>query len=295
MNVLSWNCRGLGNQRAVQFLKEIVTQKKPKFIFLCETKCGKSRIDWVGRLLGFDCIFVVDPQGLSGGLAMLWKDGNEGSLLGFSHNHIDMRIVMEDGVLWRLIGLYGEPNRSRRENTWRLLKELAEDDTLPWCVIGDVNNILSQEDQRGGHPYPRRLLEGFNNCLADCGLEDMEMLGYPFTWERSRGTDFWVEIRLDRVLYNSRWAAIFLASKLVNLGTSSSDHCPIFLEPVAQPRFSTFHRFRFENAWLREPMCYQIVQSCWEEITSGGIMNKLELCASTLDQWGKEITGNFKG
>uniref|UniRef100_A0A803PMN5 RNase H type-1 domain-containing protein n=1 Tax=Cannabis sativa TaxID=3483 RepID=A0A803PMN5_CANSA len=180
-----------------------------------------AKLYWVFTLL--ITLLGVDPQGLSGGLAMLWKDGNEGSLLGFSHNHIDMRIVMEDGVLWRLTGLYGEPNRSRRENTWRLLKELAEDDTLPW------------------------------------------------------------------------WAAIFPASKLVNLGTSSSDHCPIFLEPVAQPRFSTFHRFRFENAWLREPMCYQIVQSCWEEITSGGIMNKLELCASTLDQWGKEITGNFKG
>lgn len=53
MNVFSWNCRGLGNQRTIQFLKEMVSQKKPSFIFLSETKCNKRRVDLVGRILGF--------------------------------------------------------------------------------------------------------------------------------------------------------------------------------------------------------------------------------------------------
>uniref|UniRef100_A0A803PTF4 Uncharacterized protein n=1 Tax=Cannabis sativa TaxID=3483 RepID=A0A803PTF4_CANSA len=34
MSLLSWNCRRLGNPQVVQFLKEIVFQKKPNVIFL---------------------------------------------------------------------------------------------------------------------------------------------------------------------------------------------------------------------------------------------------------------------
>ena len=38
MNVISWNYRGLGNQRAVNVLSHVVREKRPKIIFLMETK-----------------------------------------------------------------------------------------------------------------------------------------------------------------------------------------------------------------------------------------------------------------
>ena len=38
MNALSWNCRGLRNQRAVNVLSNLVGEKKPKIVFLMETK-----------------------------------------------------------------------------------------------------------------------------------------------------------------------------------------------------------------------------------------------------------------
>lgn len=79
-----------------------------------------------------------------------------------SKNHIDVEVCINDKSRWRFTGLYGEPDRQLRRNTWDLLRTLARDSNLPWCVMGDMNNVLSQQDKVGGAPYPSWLVEGFN-------------------------------------------------------------------------------------------------------------------------------------
>uniref|UniRef100_A0A803PEK6 Reverse transcriptase domain-containing protein n=1 Tax=Cannabis sativa TaxID=3483 RepID=A0A803PEK6_CANSA len=294
MNALSWNCRGLGNPWAFQFLKEIISQKKPKMVFLCETKCAKERVEWVGRNLGFEGVFIVEAQGRSGGLAFLWKVSQEGHVVGFSHHHIDFVVREEGKAEWRLTGVYGESRRTHRQETWDLLRTLKQSSSLPWCILGDLNNVVSQQDKRGGHPYPRALIEGFLQALNDCDLTDMELLGYPFTWERGRGTSNWVEVRLDRALISSDWFRLFPQAKLSNLETSTSDHSPIYLEPAIEP-FNLYPRkFRFENAWLKEPLCVELIKDCWDSMNNEDIVKKIQACADKLTEWGKDITGSFK-
>lgn len=89
MSTLACNCRGLGNPRAVQFLKDMVIQKRPQLIFLCETLCIKEKVDKVRDLIGFESSFSVDVLGRSGGIAQLWHHENEVSITSFSKNHID--------------------------------------------------------------------------------------------------------------------------------------------------------------------------------------------------------------
>lgn len=42
-----------------------------------------------------------------------------------------------------------------------------------------MNNIVKQEDKRGGRPYPAWLIQGFQKAIEDCGLHDIELEGYP--------------------------------------------------------------------------------------------------------------------
>lgn len=70
MSTISWNCRGLGTPGAVQFLKEVVLQKHPKFIFLCEILCKRNKVESVAKLLGIEGFFIVESQGHSGGIAL---------------------------------------------------------------------------------------------------------------------------------------------------------------------------------------------------------------------------------
>ena len=79
MSLVSWNCRGLGNPRAIRFLKDLLVQKRPSFVFLCETFCGWDKVEQVRAVLDFEGCFVVDAVGHSGGLVMFWKIAAEGS------------------------------------------------------------------------------------------------------------------------------------------------------------------------------------------------------------------------
>lgn len=52
--------------------------------------------------------------------------------------------------------------------------------------------------------------------------------------------------------------------------------------------------FKFKNAWLREPMCQQIVKEIWQEHHKKSLQGKLMVCSKVLSKWGKEITSSFK-
>lgn len=180
---------------------------------MCETLSSTKKMEWVRSRVGFQGMLVVEAQGRSGGLSLFWKDQMQVSLLSMSNNHIDVAISMPGMQTWRLTGFYGEPIRSQRRRTWNLLRNLARDANLPWCIIGDMNNISSQADKKGGLAYPQWLVDGFNDVVEEAGLSDMELQGHQFTWERGRGTDAWLEIRLDRALVSSNWLELFPYAK----------------------------------------------------------------------------------
>lgn len=60
-------------------------------------------------------------------------------------------------------------------------------------------------------------LNGFRETVAECGITDLPMEGYPYTWQRSRGTERWVEERLDGVFVNEKWRLLFPYNKVHNL------------------------------------------------------------------------------
>lgn len=80
MSICSWNCRGVGLPSSIRFLKDLVDQERPSFIFLCETKDSKGRLERLRRELGFDGMLSVDPQGRSEGLALMWKGKDQVNL-----------------------------------------------------------------------------------------------------------------------------------------------------------------------------------------------------------------------
>ena len=71
MTCLSWNCRGLGNPRTVQVLRDLVLSKRPYFIFLMETLIDVNKAEDIRKLIIYEGCHMVDNEGHSGGLIML--------------------------------------------------------------------------------------------------------------------------------------------------------------------------------------------------------------------------------
>ena len=287
MSIISWNCRGLGNLRTVQELVDLVSTKKPKMVFLMEVKVGRNQVERVKNKIQFDGLFMVDSVRGGGGLALMWKEKDWVSLMSFSRNHVDVRVNIPEMVLWRLTCFYGHPERNRRKDFWDLLKSLSNRSNLPWCCIGDFNDLLAQTEKKGRLDHPNHLIQGFRETVEQCGLHDLGMKGYLFTWEKSRGTDNWVEERLDRALATQSWLSCFDNACVFNLETPSSDHSAIFLDFLVDRRV-TRRKFRFENAWLKEPDCRRLVIDSWECTVSSNIQTRLDICGRDLRLWGEK-------
>lgn len=113
-----------------------------------------NRIEEVRMALGFYKAFMVDNQGRSGGLAMLWRSSVRGEMVNFSKNFISLNIEVDNVGSWILIGFYGILDRAKRRNSWNLFRTLAANICFPWCVIGDFNDLLSNEDKCGRVDHP---------------------------------------------------------------------------------------------------------------------------------------------
>ncbi|XP_074378457.1 uncharacterized protein LOC141719994 [Apium graveolens] len=261
MSFLVWNCRGLANQRAVRFLKEIIQQIRPNLIFLSETFVTGKEIEKLCKTIHYSGWYAVDSQGHGGGLALLWKNDGEGvNIRGSSNHYIDFEVSCDQVGRWRYTGFYGCPERWRRRESWQLIKDLGAESQLPWCIIGDFNDMLYAHEKRGGRNHARVLLEGFQEVVHESGLSDLGYIGSEFTWERARGTDHWIQERLDRGFANQEWRHMFPQATVTVMEVSTSDHMPLFVELNKTRYVPKSKRFRFENMWIKEEQCMKLVQ-----------------------------------
>lgn len=63
MNLLSWNCRGIGSPRKVRDLCLLVKENNPNILFLMETKCKKTKLELIRVKLGYMSLFCGESGG----------------------------------------------------------------------------------------------------------------------------------------------------------------------------------------------------------------------------------------
>ncbi|XP_019166531.1 PREDICTED: uncharacterized protein LOC109162266 [Ipomoea nil] len=288
MNLLSWNCRGLGNSLAVQFLAGLVYQKRPNILFLCETWSDTRRLERVRVKLKYDNCFVVDSSGRGGGLALLWSAGVDVEVRGYSNHYIDTIVTSGgDDSRWRFTGFYGSPERGQRRESWGLLRYLSTLNNLPWALMGDFNDLLWDWEKEGRVPQPRWLLRGFGEAVRESGLSNFGFGGCQFTWEKGRGTCRWVREKLDRVLVSGEWRDLFPRAQAWSLEGTTSDHLPLFLSLDTGERTHYTRRPRFENSWGRYPDCKGVVQREWERLQGCPMGDRLRVCGRGVWNWGR--------
>ncbi|KAL8508854.1 hypothetical protein ACS0TY_016165 [Phlomoides rotata] len=283
----------MGNQATVPTLCELVRAHKPDVIFLSETLASSARLEEVHVMLNFANCFSVNCIGRSGGLAFLSNNKVACSLLSYSQNHIDMGVSVGSSRS-RITGYYGHLERHRRHLSWNLLKHLSCVHSLSWSIIGDFNDILHNNEKRGRVLHPLHLLRGFRDAVNSCGIWDVELTGYPFTWSRGRGSSNFVEERLDRVMGNALWHEMFPSASLSSLVAPTSDHCPILLDMAPIVVCRRFKSFRFENKWLEERDLPKVVRRSWQGFRDFEVDKRLLATSETMDVWGNHVHYAFK-
>lgn len=78
------------------------------------------------------------------------------------------------------------------------------------------------------------------------------------------------------------------------LEVTTSDHMPLYLHLNRTVYVPKERRFRFENTWLREKECVNVVKKSWEVTAERDIIDKLNYCGLRLQEWGGGIHKEFK-
>ena len=264
-----------------------------------ETKLSKEEMTKKKYTLGFTEGLVVGSNGSKGGLALLWRKEVRVDIQTFGPWHIDAEVGGVNGTgTWRFTGFYGQPDTSRREETWRILERLGNSNHLPWLCMGDFNEIVSDSEKLGGNLRSPKQMERFWDAINRCRFRDLGCVGPCFTWNKifTNGDSWWV--RLDRALATTEWFSNFAHAKLHHLSTTASDHCILVLRwnQREQRRNKGVKPFRFEAMWLRDPRCAEVVSDAWEfglgVPTGHPLQNCISSCNARLTQWNKREFGH---
>jgi hypothetical protein len=114
MSILSWNCRGLRQSRAVQELLAPTRAKSSSMVFLKTRHSAKRAMNLKWRL-GLKNSVGVDSIGQGGGLVLFWHESLHVVLLGMNSHFIDVHVKDSDSKLWyRITFVYGEPRTEQR-------------------------------------------------------------------------------------------------------------------------------------------------------------------------------------
>ena len=200
---------------------------------------------------------------------------------------------------WRFTGFYGEPETARRSEAWEKLRNLSSRKERAWLCCGDFNEITRQDEKLGGVPRPHNQMQLFREVIDECGFLDLGFEGQKYTWSRhfENGSSIWE--RLDRCLVTSSWFLKFPGSKVYHLRCDSSDHIPLLirLSGLVAPRQKIF--FLFEEMWLSNRECEDIIFSAWHSGDSLGfeddVLKKIDKCGKQLTWWDRNVFGCSKG
>ncbi|XP_051220216.1 uncharacterized protein [Lolium perenne] len=286
----------------MQGLLELVKAEDPDVLFLSETKLDKEGMK-IKILLNMPHMEVTNCVGRSGGLALLWKeDVNLVVNPGSSRFHINAMVTGDDGFIWRITSICGEPQSRAKEKTWKLLRILHGQYNLPWMWFEDLKEVMFASEKQGGQAKKQACMDKFRMALEFCELEDLGFVGDPYTWRNhSHCAANYVKERLDRSVADLEWRTHFPAYKAINGDPRHSDHRPVIVILDPDPHLGSSHgvreRPKFEAFWLEEDQCEEVVHNAWHLALLSGdvpIRDAIRKVNSELHSWSKEVLGDLQ-
>ncbi|KAH7853442.1 hypothetical protein Vadar_002449 [Vaccinium darrowii] len=263
-----------------------------------ETKNKRNALEKIRRRLQFSNSCYVDPVGLSGGLALWWKEEVDVEVR-FKSKNILRCIITWPSSSNRWLGtfIYAPPVWQQRVDFWNYLRSIHAENQLPWLCVGDFNEVGSIWEKQGGEACKRSRVERFQQLLSDCEMMDLEFKGPAYTWSNNQGWAGNIRERLDRAVANIEWRSLYPYAQVFHDLLLGSDHCPLIIN-VCIPLKKVPYQFKFESMWCTSDECGEVISGAWGIEHRGSAMfnlfQKLKKCREALMPWSRKKFGNNK-
>lgn len=154
----------------------------------------------------------------------------------------------------------------QRHQVWNSLQCNLPPATASSLMVGDLNEVTSQNEKSGGRNFRPSQCRYFNNFRDEAGLVDLGYSGNPFTWENMREGVACIKEKLDRVLANPTWLQNFPQTQVLHLPRIYSDHSPIVVS-IINRNVSGNYPFRYKEVLLEHPDFKQFFLKNWDPPT----------------------------
>lgn len=293
--IMSWDIRGLNTSARQREVGRVLTSLKPSICILVETKIKHHKKDKIMRksFKGWSCIDNYEFHE-KGRIWVLYREDDIKVNVCHKSKQMISCIVDLNGYKFQCSAIYAMNSSEERKKLWADLEQLRNN--LPWLALGDFNCISFPHEKIGGDIPNEEAMEDFNRCLHEVELEDLKWWGQKYTWwNKQEGVDK-IECKLDRVLTNSDWYAIFPWSDTNFLLLGVSDHSPSVVD-TGNRKDMRPKPFRFFYMWTHHEDFLEVVNKAWEIPVQGDplfrVVQKLKSVKKSLKIWNMETFGRI--
>ena len=210
MKIISWIVQGIKKKQALQEILFLKRLHNPNIMFILETLASSTNLSSILPQIGFDHFDFVDPVNHSGPIAVLWNNGiihasilrkEQRAIPVLLHDTSNNQNVMVNG-------LYAPAQSRDKDSFWNHLFQFNSVVDLPWCLIGDFNELASPGEKRGGLQYPLSKYERLKNFTSYIRASTVPYKGNLFTWKKKVHMQLIYE-GLDRAIMRNDWMNLY--------------------------------------------------------------------------------------
>ncbi|PWA60661.1 RNA-directed DNA polymerase, eukaryota [Artemisia annua] len=170
--------KGVGTEDKKGWIKAIRHKESPDMIALQETKSKIIDEVWIEEVWGSSNFGYVQKEanGRFGGLLLVW----DSNIFVCKHGVGDERFVAVKGE-WKgvdgdifFVCVYGPHVGQQKTSLWNRLLNLMEGGNEAWCLLGDFNEVRSEEDRKNTQ-FHETDADGFNDFINLARLVEIPM------------------------------------------------------------------------------------------------------------------------
>lgn len=233
MQLVSWNCRGLGNPTKIEAIKHLLKMESKDILMLQETKIeGEILLNTSNTKWKFDSGKVVSARGSARGIGTFWSKNSFSLEKSFETQHwiyTELRHTASNLIL-ALFNMYVPVHYDEKKECWKTLSDVLERlNPMNIVIGGDLNIILDPKEKRGGTFSRDPFLSTVENLILQLELVDFKPVKGEYIWTNNRAGENHISARLDRFLISS---SIMMDKRIIFtkiLPKLTSDHKPILL------------------------------------------------------------------
>jgi len=186
MKILSWNVQGAKKSHFQQEVGFINRTIEPDILVLFETMVNECNVARIVPSLGYQYNDTTPPKNHAGGIWLLWNTENVEVNIIAEESRALHCLVHKKSTLKKFVlsAIFAPAQNQEKNDFWHHLKHINDVIDLPWCLIGDFNEILISSDKIRGSPLTVSKTQRLSDFLTYTKGIDANVQGRIFIWKK---------------------------------------------------------------------------------------------------------------